>query len=73
MITLGKEVENIITNQKGYVISRIEFLSGIIQYGVQYVPADGEPILTYVDEPYLLLTGKSITMNRKKLEMGFHG
>jgi hypothetical protein len=55
MITLGKKVKDTVSNFKGTVVSRHEYLDGSVQFGIQAVVLeDGKlPDIKYFDEKRL--------------------
>lgn len=62
---LGKEAQDTITGFKGYIIWRVEYLTGCNQYGLQPQMKKGDkeaPAPKQFEENALTLTGKSITL-----------
>jgi hypothetical protein len=64
---LGHEVKDIVTGFKGITMSRIEYLTGCTQYGVQLQKKshDTDKDYKYFDETRLKATGKKITLQAK--------
>ena len=71
-IELGTEVKCKVTGFAGIAISRIVYLNGCIQYGVQAKSKKGDaPVETWVDEQQLIIVGKGILTEPEPVGGGF--
>lgn len=61
-IELGSLVEDQITGFKGRAVSRVEYITGRVQYGIVPVMTEGGamPVTEYVDEQRLVVVGAPI-------------
>jgi len=62
MIELGQKVRDIVTGLEGIAVSRIEYLNGCIQYGIETESEDGNKLnkTEYLDEGRLKVIDSSI-------------
>jgi len=72
MINLGDKVRDKVSGLIGTVTSRIEYLNGCIQYGIQpKVKKDATEIITWnIDENQLEKIGKTVKVKKPKTNGG---
>lgn len=62
-ISLGQEVEDVVTGLKGIATARVEYINGCVQYAISPKAANGVvPDALYIDHQRLIVTGKGVDM-----------
>jgi hypothetical protein len=63
MIKLGQEVRDVVTGFEGIATSKVEYINGCVQFGVQPKAADGKfPESVYLDHQRLQVMGDGPVM-----------
>ena len=63
MIKLGQKVRDAVTGFEGIATSKVEYINGCVQFGVQPASNDGKfPDSVYIDHQRLQVVGEPIAM-----------